>query len=70
MTLISLISNDPSRFDPLSLDQLQATADYEGMARVVGLPDLHAGNGIAVGRPSGHRIASGPISWAATSAAA
>ncbi|GAB7550874.1 hypothetical protein NRB_03690 [Novosphingobium sp. 11B] len=49
MTPISLIANDPSRFDPLSLDQLQATADYEGMARVVGLPDLHAGNGIAVG---------------------
>ncbi len=39
MTLISLIANDPSRFDPLSLDQLQATADYEGMVRVVGLPD-------------------------------
>lgn len=49
MTLISLIANDPSRFDSLSLDQLQATADYEGMVRVVGLPDLHAGNGIAVG---------------------
>ena len=49
MTPISLIANDPSRFDPLSLDQLQATADYEGMGRVVGLPDLHAGNGIAVG---------------------
>ncbi|MBH0111627.1 RNA ligase RtcB family protein [Novosphingobium sp. YJ-S2-02] len=49
MSSISLIANDPSRFDPLSLDQLQATADYEGIDRVVGLPDLHAGNGIAVG---------------------
>jgi release factor H-coupled RctB family protein len=46
---IALIASDPSRFDPIALDQLQATARYEDMERVVGLPDLHAGNGIAVG---------------------
>ena len=46
---ITLIGRDPARFDPLALDQLDATARLEGMGRVVGLPDLHAGNGIAVG---------------------
>lgn len=46
---LTLIGRDPSRFDPLALDQLDATARLEGMAKVVGLPDLHAGNGIAVG---------------------
>ena len=46
---ITLIATDHRRFDPLALDQLAKTAAYEGMARVVGLPDLHAGNGIAVG---------------------
>lgn len=49
MSDITLIAADPSRFDPLALDQLAACARYGGMARVVGLPDLHAGNGIAVG---------------------
>ncbi|WP_206238884.1 RNA ligase RtcB family protein [Novosphingobium terrae] len=49
MSQITLIASDPARFDPLALDQLQATARYGGMARIVGLPDLHAGNGIAVG---------------------
>ncbi|GAO53237.1 RNA ligase RtcB family protein [Novosphingobium sp. MD-1] len=49
MSDITLIAADPSRFDPLALDQLDASARYGGMARVVGLPDLHAGNGIAVG---------------------
>lgn len=44
-----LIGRDPARFDPLALDQLKATAALDGMGRVVGLPDLHAGNGIAVG---------------------
>lgn len=44
-----LIGRDPARFDPLALDQLDATAQLPGMGRVVGLPDLHAGNGIAVG---------------------
>lgn len=46
---LSLIARDHSRFDPLALDQLEATAHLNGMGRVVGLPDLHAGNGIAVG---------------------
>lgn len=46
---LTLIGRDPSRFDPLALDQLDATARLEGMGKVVGLPDLHAGNGIAVG---------------------
>lgn len=49
MSSITLIASDPSRFDPLALDQLNACARYDNMARVVGLPDLHAGNGIAVG---------------------
>jgi release factor H-coupled RctB family protein len=49
MSPISLIAADPPRFDPLALDQLEACARYGGMARIVGLPDLHAGNGIAVG---------------------
>lgn len=46
---LTLIGRDPDRFDPLALDQLDATARLEGMGRIVGLPDLHAGNGIAVG---------------------
>jgi release factor H-coupled RctB family protein len=46
---LTLIGRDPARFDPLALDQLDATASLEGMGKVVGLPDLHAGNGIAVG---------------------
>ena len=49
MSPITLIASDPSRFDPLALDQLDACARYGNMARIVGLPDLHAGNGIAVG---------------------
>lgn len=49
MSYITLIAADPSRFDPLALDQLDACARYDNMARIVGLPDLHAGNGIAVG---------------------
>jgi release factor H-coupled RctB family protein len=49
MSPITLIATDHRRFDPLAIDQLEKTAGYEGMARVVGLPDLHAGNGIAVG---------------------
>ncbi len=46
---VTLIGRDPARFDSVALDQLNATARLEGMGRVVGLPDLHAGNGIAVG---------------------
>lgn len=46
---ITLIAADPSRLDPLAVDQLEMVAHFPGMERVVGLPDLHAGNGIAVG---------------------
>ncbi len=46
---LTLIGRDPARFDPVALDQLAATARLDGMARIVGLPDLHAGSGIAVG---------------------
>jgi len=46
---VTLIGRDPARFDPAALDQLNTTARLDGMGRVVGLPDLHAGNGIAVG---------------------
>jgi release factor H-coupled RctB family protein len=49
MSHITLIATDPGRFDPLAVDQLHATARFPGIERVVGLPDLHAGNGIAVG---------------------
>lgn len=49
MSKITLIAADPACFDPLALDQLDACARYDGMARLVGLPDLHAGHGIAVG---------------------
>lgn len=46
---IDLIGTDPRSFDPVALDQLARTAAMPGIARVVGLPDLHAGRGIAVG---------------------
>jgi release factor H-coupled RctB family protein len=46
---IKLISADPSRLDPAAVDQLEAIARYEGIERIVGLPDLHVGAGIAVG---------------------
>lgn len=48
-TNVNLVATDPSRLDPVAIDQLRATARLEGISRVVGLPDLHAGNGIAVG---------------------
>lgn len=46
---INLIGADPRMFDPVAIDQLKRTAAMPGIARVVGLPDLHAGRGIAVG---------------------
>ena len=46
---IHLVGGDPRLFDPVALDQLERTAALPGIARVVGLPDLHAGRGIAVG---------------------
>lgn len=46
---ISIITANPEQLDPVAVDQLQRTANLEGIERVVGLPDLHAGRGIAVG---------------------
>lgn len=46
---IRIISSDMSRMDPLALDQLARTSRLAGISRIVGLPDLHAGRGIAVG---------------------
>ena len=46
---ISLVARDTTRVDPLAIEQLRHSAALDGMARVVGLPDLHAGRGIAVG---------------------
>lgn len=46
---ITLISTESSRLDPAAVDQLEASARYNGVERVVGLPDLHVGSGIAVG---------------------
>lgn len=46
---VDLVASDPARLDPVAVDQLRSTARLAGIERVVGLPDLHAGNGIAVG---------------------
>jgi release factor H-coupled RctB family protein len=46
---VSLVATDPTRIDPVAIDQLRHGATLEGIERVVGLPDLHAGRGIAVG---------------------
>lgn len=46
---ITLIASNPGLFDSVAIDQLKQTARLEGITRVVGLPDLHAGRGIAVG---------------------
>eukprot|EP01035_Chromulina_nebulosa_P029147 gene29147-38606_t len=46
---LSLVATDPTRVDPLAIEQLNASASLAGIARIVGLPDLHAGRGIAVG---------------------
>jgi len=48
-TPFHLVGADPRLFDPVALEQLERTAALPGIARVVGLPDLHAGRGIAVG---------------------
>jgi release factor H-coupled RctB family protein len=40
---IRIITSDIGRMDPLALDQLAQTARLKGSARLVGLPDLHAG---------------------------
>lgn len=46
---IRIIAADPARIDPVAVEQLRGTAALDGIERVVGLPDLHAGRGIAVG---------------------
>ena len=46
---MTLIASDERQLDPVAIDQLRQTARLEGITRVVGLPDLHAGRGIAVG---------------------
>ncbi|MFC4256329.1 RNA ligase RtcB family protein [Altererythrobacter xixiisoli] len=46
---IKLIARDPAQFDPQAVDQLRSSARLAGIRHVVGLPDLHAGHGIAVG---------------------
>ena len=46
---IRIIASGARQLDPLALDQLRQTAALDGIERVVGLPDLHAGQGIAVG---------------------
>ena len=46
---IRIIASDESRIDPGAIDQLRQTAALEGIDEIVGLPDLHAGRGIAVG---------------------
>ena len=46
---IRVIASDQSWIDPVAVEQLRQTAALEGIDRIVGLPDLHAGRGIAVG---------------------
>ncbi len=46
---ITIIASPDSWIDTAAVDQLRHTASLEGIERVVGLPDLHAGRGIAVG---------------------
>lgn len=46
---VRIIASDASWIDPVAVEQLHASARLEGIERVVGLPDLHPGRGIAVG---------------------
>ncbi len=46
---VDIIASPDSWIEQAAIDQLHQTAGLEGMDRVVGLPDLHAGRGIAVG---------------------
>lgn len=48
-TSIHIVTTDARQIAPEAIDQLQRTARLPGIERVVGLPDLHAGRGIAVG---------------------
>ena len=46
---VHIIASDQSWIEQQAVDQLHATAALPGIARAVGLPDLHAGRGIPVG---------------------
>lgn len=46
---IRIIASPGSWIDQAAIDQLHASAVLPGIEQIVGLPDLHAGNGIAVG---------------------
>jgi release factor H-coupled RctB family protein len=46
---IRIIASPESWIEQAAIDQLRQTAMLEGIDRIVGLPDLHAGRGIAVG---------------------
>ena len=46
---VSIIASSSSWIEQAAIDQLNNNAMLEGIERVVGLPDLHAGRGIAVG---------------------
>lgn len=46
---IHIVASPESWIEQAAVDQLHQTARLEGIDRIVGLPDLHAGRGIAVG---------------------
>lgn len=46
---VHIIDSARSWIDQHAIDQLHKTAELEGIARAVGLPDLHAGRGIPIG---------------------
>jgi len=46
---IHIVASPESWIEQAAVDQLHQTARLDGIDRVVGLPDLHAGRGIAVG---------------------
>ncbi|MFA5965101.1 MAG: RNA ligase RtcB family protein [Sphingomonas sp.] len=46
---IHIVASPDSWIEQAAVDQLHQTARLEGIDRVVGLPDLHVGRGIAVG---------------------
>lgn len=46
---VALIASDSTWIEGKAIQQLQTTAELDGMCRVVGLPDLHPGRGYPVG---------------------
>lgn len=46
---VALIASDSTWIEGKAIQQLQTTAELDGMRRVVGLPDLHPGRGYPVG---------------------